>query len=65
MTRVVGKKWKSAGTAKVSVVKGKFSYSFEPKYKGSWRFVGHLLRRPVGVTTYTGSKSGTKSVKVK
>jgi hypothetical protein len=65
MTRLVGKKWKSAGSVKVSVKAGSYSYSFKPKYKGSWRFVATYTGGVVGVTTYKASKSATKAVKVK
>jgi len=65
MTRLVGKKWKSAGSAKVSVSAGKFSYSFKPKYKGSWRFIAAYSGGKVGTTTYKSSNSAVRPVKVK
>ena len=65
MTRLVGKKWKSAGTAKVSVSGGKFSYSFKPKHKGSWRFYATYSGSTTRSTTYKSSKSATKGVTVK
>ena len=65
MTRLVGKKYKSAGTANVTVARGAFSYSFKPKYKGSWHFVATYSGGAVGFTTYQASKSLTKTVKVK
>lgn len=65
MTLKVGKKWKKYATAKVSVVEGRFSYSFRPKYKGSWRFVASYSGGVLGPTTYLPSKSGVKGVTVK
>ena len=65
MTRLVKKKWKSAGSATVNVVKGKFSYSPKPAYKGSWRFVATYSGGKIGTTTYKSSHSATKSVTVK
>jgi hypothetical protein len=65
ITRLVGKKWKKYATGTAVVVGGKFSYSFKPKYKGSWRFVAIYSGGVVGPTTYTSSKSGIKGVKVK
>ncbi|MDR3685502.1 MAG: hypothetical protein P4L93_00860 [Coriobacteriia bacterium] len=64
MSRLVGRKYKAAGTVKVDVVGGKFSYSFKPKYKGTWHFVVTYSGGVVGVTTYPSSKRGTKSIKV-
>jgi tripartite motif-containing protein 71 len=60
-TRKVGSKWKSAGTAKVTVTNGAFNYKFKPKSKGSWRFVATYA----GGNGYASSKSATKTVKVK
>jgi len=64
-TRLVGKKWKSMGSAKVKVAGGKYRYSFKPKKSGKWRFVAKYSGRVVGVTTYKACKSKVKSVKVK
>ena len=65
MTRLVGRRWRSYATAKVTVVRGNFSYSFKPRYRGSWRFVATYSGGVVGWTTYRSSKSGIKSVKVR
>lgn len=65
MTHKVGRKWKSAGSAKVSVTGDAFFYSFRPKHKGSWHFVASYLGGVVGPTTYLPSKSATKGVTVK
>jgi hypothetical protein len=46
-------------------VKGKFSYSLKPKYRGSWRFVATYSGGVIGFTTYKSSKSSVKSTKVK
>jgi len=64
-TRLVGKKWKAAGSAKVRVVGGKFTCSFKPTVKGSWRFVAKYSGGVAGATTYKASKSAVKDVKVK
>ena len=60
-THKVGAKWKSAGTAKVTVMNGSFTYSFKPTAKGSWRFVAAYA----GSSSYGASKSAIKTVKVK
>ena len=52
-TRQSGKKWKSAGSAKVTVKKGKFTYSFKPATKGKWRFVATYLNSKSAVVTVT------------
>ncbi|MDR3687466.1 MAG: G1 family endopeptidase [Coriobacteriia bacterium] len=64
-TRLVGKKWRSAGSANVSVVNGKFSYSFKPGYRGKWRFVARYSGGVVTSTTYLSSKSLVRTVQVK
>jgi len=65
MTRKVAGKWRNAGSVTVAVKAGKFSYSFKPKYRGTWHFVARYSGGVVGVTTYRSSKSATKSVTVK
>jgi hypothetical protein len=65
ITRKVGNQWKGAGTAKVNVAGGKFSYHFKPKYKGSWRFVATYSGGTGGGSVYKSSKSGTKGVSVR
>jgi parallel beta-helix repeat protein/predicted outer membrane repeat protein len=65
MTRYSGGKWRSMGHVHANVSRGAFSYSFKPKYKGSWRFVASYSGGVVGVTTYKASNSGVKTVKVK
>jgi parallel beta-helix repeat protein/predicted outer membrane repeat protein len=65
MSRKVGKKWRSAGSARVNLVGGAFVYSFKPKYKGSWRFVASYSGGVVGPTTFLSSASGTRAVTVK
>jgi hypothetical protein len=64
-TRLVGKKWKSAGSPIVSVVGGKFSHSFKPAYRGKWKFVATYSGGRIGLQIYRGSKSITHTVKVK
>lgn len=63
--RLVGRTWKSAGTVRVSVSDGKFSHTFRPRYRGTWRFVATYSGGVSGVTTYKASKSLRKTVKVK
>jgi len=65
MKRLVGKKWRSAGSARVSVSAGKFSYRCKPAHKGRWHFIATYSGGVVGTTTYKGSKSGVKAVRVK
>ena len=65
MTRKVGGKWRGAGSAKVNVVGGLFTYSFKPKYKGSWHFVASYSGGVVGPTTYLPSTSVVRGVTVK
>jgi len=61
MTRLVGKKWRSAGSVKVSVVGGRFRYSFKSASRGKWRFVATYSGSVVGMTTYKSSRSGIKT----
>ena len=63
--RKVGRRWKSAGTARVNLTNGSFSYSFKPTARGSWRIYATYQGGRVGPTTYLSSKSSTKSVRVK
>jgi hypothetical protein len=64
-TRLVGKKWKSAGSARVNISSGSYRYSFKPTKKGRWRFVAKYSGDVIGTTTYTASNSSTRSVRVK
>ncbi len=63
--RLVGKTWKSAGSARVNVSSGSYSYSFKPTKKGKWRFVAKYSGGVIGTTTYTASDSSTRGVRVK
>ncbi len=65
MQRKVGRRWKNAGTARVGVSNGSYRYSFKPRYKGYWRFVSTYSGGTSGLTTYTSSRSGTKTIRVK
>ncbi|MDR3687345.1 MAG: choice-of-anchor Q domain-containing protein [Coriobacteriia bacterium] len=65
MTRKVGRRWRSAGSAKISVVGGLFTYSFKPRYTGSWHFVANYSGGAIGPTTYLPSQSGVRGVTVK
>jgi len=64
-TRKVGKKWKSAGSAQVSLVNGAYTYGFKPTKKGPWRFVAKYAGTWDGATGWGASKSATKAVTVK
>jgi hypothetical protein len=58
--RLVSRKWKSAGTATVSVRSGKFTYSFKAKYKGKWRFRAHYLgSAPSYLASWSGGYANT------
>jgi hypothetical protein len=61
--RLVGTKWKPAGTSSVTVRSGKFTYSFKPKYKGKWRFKAHYLGS--GSSYLASWSSGYANTKVK
>jgi photosystem II stability/assembly factor-like uncharacterized protein len=64
-TRLVGRKWRSAGSVTVRVVNGSFSYTFKPTARGSWRFIARYAGSVVGSTTCLASRSSTRTVKVK
>jgi photosystem II stability/assembly factor-like uncharacterized protein len=64
-TRLVGRTWRSAGTATVKVVNGSFTYSFKLGKRGNYRFTARYSGRVVGLTTCRASKSATRTVKVK
>lgn len=63
--RLVGSKWKNAGSATVAVVGGTFAYSFKPAYRGKWRLVAKYQTNTVGDTTYVTSHSRVKTVTVR
>jgi hypothetical protein len=64
LTRLVGGRWKSAGSVTVSMNGGKFSYSFRPKYKGRWVATASYLGQSTTSVTYLRS-SATKALVVK
>jgi predicted secreted protein len=64
-TRKIGRKWKSAGTATVTLVNGTYSYSFKPTKKGQWRFVAKYAGTWDGAAGWGASTSAAKAVKVK
>jgi hypothetical protein len=49
----------------VRVVNGRFSCTFRPAYRSSYRFSATTLGGAAGTIVYTVSKSGTKTVKVR
>lgn len=57
--------WRGAGSATASLTHGRFSYSFKPSVKGQWRIIVSYSGGGAGVTTYLGSKSPAKPLKVK
>jgi hypothetical protein len=63
--RKVGRKWKSAGTATVTLVNGTYSYSFKPTKKGQWRFVAKYAGTWDGLAGWGASASSAKALKVK
>ena len=67
MTRLIGKKYKSAGTARVGLAaNGAFSYNFKPKYKGTWHLTAAYSGGATSDAFYAISKTATaKTVKVK
>jgi hypothetical protein len=64
-SRLVGGKWKSAGSARVGLVDGSYRYSFTPTKKGTWRFVASYSGGETASVSYRPSASRFKSVKVK
>jgi hypothetical protein len=64
-SRLVGRKWKSAGTVKVPVVRGSYRYSFRPAWRGSWRITARYSGSENPATTWTASRSSVKSVRVR
>ena len=64
-TRLVGAKWKAAGSTKVTLSGGAFSCSVKPTAKGSWRFVASYPGSTAGSMTYKASRSAVKNVRVK
>jgi hypothetical protein len=65
MSRKVGGKWKSAGSARVTAVNGRFTYRVKPSKKGTWRFVARYSGSETGAVSYSASSSSAKSVRVK
>jgi hypothetical protein len=65
IARLVRGNWRNYATVRVIIVRGAFSYSFRPKYRGSWRFVASYSGGVSGYLIYRASKSGIKGVKVK
>lgn len=63
--RKVGRRWKSAGTAKVTLVNGTYTYRFKPTKRGHWRFYAKYAGTWNGSTGWRASKSGVKNVRVK
>ncbi len=64
-TRLVSRKWRSAGSVRVKVTGGKYRYSLRPTKTGKWRFTAKYSGGEVGATTYKASKSKVKNVRVK
>jgi hypothetical protein len=64
-SRRVGGKWKSMGSAQVTLVKGAYRYTFKPTSKGSWRIIVRYRGAETAKYSYSASNSVTKSVRVK
>ena len=64
LTRKIGGTWKSAGSKTITLSKGKFTYTFKPKYKDNyWSAKVSYLGRTTSQTVYV-TASATKSFKV-
>ena len=59
-SRLIRGKWRVTGTFTVAVVHGKFSYTFKPAHRSTYRFVATALAGTTGV-----SRSRIKTVKVR
>ena len=64
-TRLVGGRWRSAGTAKVPVVNGAYTYRFKPTRRGDWRITARYTGGTSGGITFKPSKSTVKKLKVR
>ena len=64
-TRLVGRKWISAGSVRVQVTGGKYRYSLRPTKTGTWRFTAKYTGGQAGATKYKASMSTVKGVRVK
>jgi hypothetical protein len=58
-------KWKVIGTSTVTAVNGRFSFSYRPTHKSSYRFVATALGIVAGNTEFTLSTSGARTVRVR
>jgi hypothetical protein len=63
--RRVGKRWRSAGIARVRVYSGVYRYTFKPSKRGLWRFAARYSGNWDGTTGWAASRSGYKNVRVK
>jgi len=64
-SRLVGGKWRSAGSARAAVVNGRFTCSLKLTKKGTWRLIAKYSGGETAQVSYQASKSGAKTVKVK
>ena len=62
--RLVGKKWRGAGSTSAKISHGKFTVRFKPSTKGTWRAVVTFAGQTTTNAVYKAS-SATKSFKVK
>jgi hypothetical protein len=65
LTRLVGRKWKSAGSANLTPSGGRLSYTFKPKYKGSWRAAFSYGGKSTDSVVYLAASPVTKAFKVR
>jgi hypothetical protein len=64
-TRLVGRRWRNAGSVRVGLVNGTYRYSFKPTKRGAWRFVAKYSGVWDGATGYAEAKSKVKNVRVR
>lgn len=65
LTRLAGRKYRSYSTVYATLVRGTFSYSFKPKYRGSWRATVSFGGQTTATAIYKAAPAATKAFKVK
>jgi hypothetical protein len=65
VSRLVGKHWVGAGTARIAATNGAYRYDFRAKARGTYRIVAMYAGSRVGSTTYAPSASRPKVVRVR
>lgn len=64
-TRLVGGKWRRAGSVSVSVTGGRYAYSFRPAQRGRWRFSASYSGGVEDYITYRPCRSGSVYTRVR